>query len=144
MPWTLSFFLVSFLAVMFYLMVVVGWLSGWSRLARTYRAEAKPTGEAIRFQSARLGWVDYSGCVTFVPTESGLHISMLPPFGPGHRPLFVPWSAMTHVKSHDKKWYGPRSTTVSIDVQLPVQAVFPSRVFDWAAANRSRSIQEQP
>ena len=142
MPWTISILVVGSLAFLFYLMVVVAWLSGWSRLARTYRAAARPSGAAIRFQSARFGWVDYSGCVTFIPTESGLHISMMPPFGPGHRPLFIPWSAMTHVKSQDK-WYG-RTTTVSIDAQPPWQAVLPSRVFDRAAASAAASTQEQP
>jgi hypothetical protein len=70
----------------------VGRLSGWARLAHSYRARWPAEGVRIRFQSMRLGrlW-GYNQAITWTCGREGLHISTMLVLRVGHPPLFVPW-----------------------------------------------------
>ncbi len=45
-------------------------------------------------QSARMGLVNYSSCLTVYVSKDGLYLSVWPMFRLGHPPLFLPWSAI--------------------------------------------------
>lgn len=75
------------------ILFVVGRLSGWSTLAGRFRLASTFAGATWEFRSARMRWTfHYGNCVTVGANASGLMLSVLFPFRPGHPPLFIPWS----------------------------------------------------
>ena len=66
-------------------------IGGWRRLAASYVSTGGESGTTFRFRSARVGLVDYSNCLTFTASRSGLSISVLLPFRLAHPMLFIPW-----------------------------------------------------
>lgn len=73
--------------------LLVGWLTGWARLARAYPHQAQRDGQRFRFQTIHMANKGgYGSCVTIGATPLGLHLSILGLFRPGHPRIFVPWS----------------------------------------------------
>jgi hypothetical protein len=68
-------------------------LSGWRALARAYGAPPPPN-ISRKITGGRVGRVAYNGCLV-VGAAEGLALSVLLPFRPGHRSVFVPWSEVT-------------------------------------------------
>jgi hypothetical protein len=66
-------------------------IGGWRRLAASYVSTGGESGTTFRFRSAKLGVVDYSNCLTFTASRSGLLIAVLLPFRLAHPTLFIPW-----------------------------------------------------
>lgn len=97
------------------LLMVIAGSCGWGRLAKSYRARETPPGRVYRFQTARIGWSNYGGCLTARVSEQGLGLALFPLFRPGHPPLFLPWSVLHVVKVHSHWW----SRDVEIDVEDP-------------------------
>lgn len=78
------------------LLFSIGALSGWVSLARRFRLIAGFTGPTWRFQSARMRWTaHYGNCLTVGADASGLMLSILFLFRPGHPPLLVPWTEIS-------------------------------------------------
>jgi hypothetical protein len=72
--------------------LVVGLISGWSELARNYRATQGFVGRSWRFQSARFRWLTgYNNVLTVGANPQGLYLAVFPLFRIGHPPLFIPW-----------------------------------------------------
>lgn len=68
-------------------------ISGWSLLARRFRAAGPFYGETWGWQSARFrGWCSYNNCLTFGASSEGLYLSVMRPFRLFHRALLIPWS----------------------------------------------------
>lgn len=75
------------------LLIVIGRASGWIALAQRYRATEEFTGKRWHMQHAQFRWsMNYSGALTVGANASGLHLSILFPFRPGHPTLFIPWA----------------------------------------------------
>jgi hypothetical protein len=128
-----------FFAVVWWLVLsIIANLGGWASLAKQFPATDAATGRKYGWQSGRFNWCDYNGCITIRVTDAGLRISMPPPFRPGHRPMFLPWSAL-HVIEVCDRWYG---RYVTIDVGSPVVARIrlPLKIMD--AAGRTNSSQQ--
>ena len=68
-------------------------VSGWTTLARFFRATAVPSRSCPWFllQSGRLNAVPYRNCLHVSLLPQGLYISVVPLFGRGHAPLLIPW-----------------------------------------------------
>lgn len=77
-------------------LALCAWLSGWRRLAAEYPARpvAGADDEALRWASARIGIVDYSGALFVRTAASGLAVGPMWPFRPFHPPFEIPWSDM--------------------------------------------------
>lgn len=75
--------------------------SGWSSLARRFRANAAASGQHFRLVSGALGLsylpVNYGGCLFVTVNNTGLHLSILFPFRLMSPPLFIPWSQVQSV-----------------------------------------------
>jgi hypothetical protein len=65
---------------------------GWHVLAARYATKVSFSGERFHFRSARVGGVNYGGCLTFGSGPAGLYLAILFPFRIGHPPLAIPWS----------------------------------------------------
>lgn len=105
------YFLALIPAMGFFLTWLLSNLSGWSRLAQTYRdrgeCRSASLSETARFRTGRLGAVNYHSVLTFVVCETGLGIRVPLLFRLGHPPLFIPWSEFYRV-SDDPMLYSHR------------------------------------
>jgi hypothetical protein len=73
-------------------MILISRLSGWSLLARRFRATEPWTGELWSWQSARFrGWCGYNNCLRVGANPQSLFLSVIMPFGFFHPQLVVPW-----------------------------------------------------
>ena len=72
-------------------------VSGWGQLARTYESNRCFEGDTSRWQSARIGLINYNRVLTFTQMEDGLGLTPMPLFSAGHPPLFIPWKAISYV-----------------------------------------------
>lgn len=79
---------VGFWCTMTYLL---GFLSGWRRLAAHYATDMPVAGRRFRFRSAKSGVVRYNHCLNFAAAPEGLHIWLLAPFRLSGPPLLIPW-----------------------------------------------------
>ena len=67
-------------------------LSGWSSLARRYRAAAPPEGERLTWASGQIGSVSFRSCLNLTLAPSGLFLVPMLPFRLFMPPLLVPWT----------------------------------------------------
>lgn len=102
------------------LALVGGWLlalgvlaskSGWSKLARQYRATGPVEGTRLERVSISVGRLYFRSKGIVVGNTEGVYLSLLPVFRPFHPPLFIPW------KDLDRK--GGHTDQVVFDVGMP-------------------------
>lgn len=97
---------IGILAVPFFwalITTLIARLSGWSRLAESYRTQDAFEGQRWRFESARFRrQANYSSCLTFGANARGLYLATLFLFRPGHPPLLIPWDDVTLQRK--KRW----------------------------------------
>ena len=75
---------------------LLGRISGWARLAETYRAQLPTSGQHWSLQTAYMRfWSHYGSCLTFAADPHGLGISIFLLFRVGHPPLFIPWNEIS-------------------------------------------------
>ena len=122
------------------LSALLAWLDGWRALARHYRAVGLPTGQTFSWQSGRIGWLDYNGCLTIRVCEDGLYLAVWPPVVFSHPPLLLPWSKL-HVVSVRDKWWG-RDVTLTVGTPPLARIRLPLKVLD--AADRLRPPGVRP
>jgi hypothetical protein len=72
-------------------LLLIGHIGGWGRIASKYRARDAFEGRRWSFQSGQFGRSNYGGCLTVGANQRGLRFSVFFPFRPGHPPIFVPW-----------------------------------------------------
>ena len=101
-------------------------ISGWSLLARRYRAPSDVVGESAYLRSGRIGSINYHSCLSFRVNDDGLRIGVAFPLRLAHPPLFIPWDQMHHV-AEDPKLYS-RKVKLSIGHPTIVRAVLPGWV----------------
>jgi len=92
---------ISLLFVLLWCAIVflIAALSGWMDLAERFRLTSTFTGPTWGFQSARMRWTShYGSCLGVGADATGLMLSVLFLFRPGHPPLFVPWSEISVAK----------------------------------------------
>ena len=87
-PWVLA---VLFPVFWCGVLLGIGHLGGWARIASEYGLMDSFEGRRWRFQSGRFGWAHYGNCLTVGAGPRGLHFSVFVIFRPGHPPILVPW-----------------------------------------------------
>jgi hypothetical protein len=141
MPWELWLVLPLFLCVWCAVCLMVAWAGGWSRLARSYRAAGKPAGRSFWMQSARIGWVDYNGCLTIRVSQDGLYLSVWPLLRLAHPPLLLPWSALQVLAVRDRWW--SRAVTLAVGTPPQARLRLPLHVVD-AARDLGQAVDSNP
>lgn len=131
MPW--EFYLTIALLPGFWagLCVVIAQVSGWTRLASRFAADREPDeGIVFRGQILRIGWSDYSGCLTIRVAPEGLYLAVWPIFV-GHRPLLIPWTELRILEERRRRWFAVALVEVSdpplAKLQLPLRIVDAAR-----------------
>lgn len=89
--------LLAYMAILFpAVSLLVSWISGWSTLARQFRAESEFTGSRWTAQTGRMRWLaTYGSCLTIGADASGLYLAVSLLYRFRHPPLFVPWQEIT-------------------------------------------------
>ena len=80
-------------------------MGGWRLLAQAYPLRAPFPSARRSFVGARVGSVNYHGCLHVSADAAGLYIAVLALFRAAHPPLFIPWRDIA--ASHSTSPYGP-------------------------------------
>ena len=101
--WLVLLFIAAWLVMWVAITFALSRLSGWSFLARKFRAASEIDGDKYWFVSGRMGKrflpVNYGYCLFVTVGKAGLHLSLLIPFRLASAPLFIPWSEIEDVKT---------------------------------------------
>ncbi|WP_193214079.1 hypothetical protein [Luteolibacter marinus] len=97
-------FMLVFVGMWVGVCLLISRIGGWSTVAARYPADAVPAGETFRMQSASFGGANYSSCLTITASPAGLHLEVLVPFRPGHRPIFLPAAVIKRAKIRKILW----------------------------------------
>ncbi len=91
---------------------------GWRQLAAKY-ATHQPMPKDMKLGSGMLNMARYNGTLLFKADDRGLWIKTLRLFSPGHRPLFIPWSAVQEYNNSDSFWfYRTKFVAAGVTVRL--------------------------
>jgi len=85
--WFPVFFPVFFVLMWLTVSTLLALFSGWFQLKRQFPVN----GDTPRMQSGMMGWVNFSGILSFAACQSGLRIGVWRLFGPFSSPFQVPW-----------------------------------------------------
>ena len=108
---------VTLFLVMFFVVIplILGRVSGWSRLGAEYRLTGRFEGKRWWFQDVTLrGWCGYNGGVSVGANADGLYLNTI--FYVSHPPLFIPWCDLSVVR-RDIKFLGIRLGMVEFATQ---------------------------
>jgi hypothetical protein len=80
--------------------------SGWATLAKHYRrtSKAEPTLTWRHVVFGRVGWLNYSNCLSVAASSTGLHLTTYFPLRLGQPPLFFPWGDVAARKLPGVLW----------------------------------------
>jgi len=126
-PGVFVLFPVVFVAMWCGIGVLLSRLGGWSRLASRFAAQTSPEGTRFSMQSARIGWVNYNGCLTVHASPDGLHLAIWPLWRLGHPPLFLPWEEFRKARPRRFLWW--KYVACEVLTPGPVQLQLPQKVF---------------
>ena len=92
-PFTVSAYILIFIALWSCVCKLISVFGGWQALSRDYRANSAFDGQKLWLKSVGIrSWTNYSNCITLGVNKYGLYVSVLPIFRIGHPPLFFPWT----------------------------------------------------
>jgi hypothetical protein len=96
-PWPVYLTPFLIVGVAFGTLLSISWISGWSLLARRFRATEPFVGERWNWQSLIFrGWCGYNNCVTVGASPQYLYLSVMRPFKlMFHPPLLIPWNEIS-------------------------------------------------
>jgi hypothetical protein len=117
MTWAVLLVVLAPLAVLLFVLVLLGALSrlsGWSRLADAYPGRAQAARPRRRWGYAVFrGWIGYNGCLVVAADERGMDIAGMPLLLTfGHPPIYIPWSEVIQIRWRRILWmpcYGIRT-----------------------------------
>ena len=106
---TLPFvFPIFFVGLWVFMAVVIGWLTGWPRLQRTYPDRPEAPLLSLRMQSGTMARnVNINGALRLEVCPSGLRVRILRVFGLFSKPFFVPWEEISITTG--QRWFWPVS-----------------------------------
>ena len=134
MPWQAYLTLALLPGFFAGLFVVIGKLSGWSKLAERYRADREPDeGICFRGQDLRIGWFwNYSGGITYRVSPDSIYLAVWSILV-GHAPLLIPWPEIKLVEERPGRWFSVAKIEVGRPplrkLELPLRVIDASR--EW-------------
>ena len=116
---------------------LVGYISGWTTLAKHFRLTSEFVGQRWRMQSAQMRWLaNYNNCLTLGSNDSGLYLSILPLFRFRHPPASDPVGRNFPFPAPPVLF---RYMRLSLGRELGIPLLLRPRVADklkWAAGDR--------
>jgi hypothetical protein len=118
-----------FAAFWCFISLVLGFVSGWQRLALAYATDQAPRGgTAFSWQSGYVGVVRYRNCLNVRVAPEGLFLSTVWLFRLGHKPLLIPWSAIHNPEPRQIFWF--HFTRFQIGEPCIAHVQIPTKVFE--------------
>lgn len=92
-------FLICFGGLWLGIVTLLAWLSGWTRVARTYRAASPAVGGRFTFVSGTVGGggVKYRRALTVPIGADGVAVAVSRLLDLRAPPLFIPWTAVAQI-----------------------------------------------
>lgn len=90
----ITFFILLWAGIIY----TISYASGWQKLAESYSTTYTPTRTkscSCLFRKSS----SYNGVVQYASTSEGLYLKTISLFSIGHKPLFIPWSAIENYES---------------------------------------------
>ncbi len=84
-----------FVSLWVIVLLVVSRMSGWNSLAERFRYDSWFDGEVWKWQSGRMRWCNYNGCMKLGANSTGLYLGLIPPFRFFSPTLLVPWEEVS-------------------------------------------------
>ena len=117
--------------------LVLSYLSGWQTLAASYSAHEPPRGIQFTGQNGSVGVVSYRNSLTVHVAREGLFITTPFIFRIGHKPLFIPWSAIKNQKPIKFLWH--EAIRFEVGPGRGIELRLPTRIFEGRTANAAVS-----
>lgn len=76
---------------------------GWQRLAESF-ATHQPMPPGLQTASGMINLSRYNFTLQLKADDRGLWLKTMPLFSPGHKPLFIPWSAIEQYEGGEGFW----------------------------------------
>lgn len=110
------------------LVLFLSYLGGWQVLAASYEAKDPPRGTLFSGLTGAVGIVSYRNCLKVHAASDGFFLTVPVFFRIGHKPLFIPWSAVRNRKPVKILWY----EAVNFEVGSPrvAELRLPPRIFE--------------
>lgn len=109
-------FPIFFAAIWVLVAKIVAVTGGWPKLAEKYATTSRGEGEFFRMGSARLGkkWfpASYNRCLIIAIGSRGIFMNPWLPFRFFHKPLFLPWRAVTKMEAGKFLWVPQAKITI--------------------------------
>ena len=80
-------------------------VSGWQHLAGIYLAQTPPAGKRLGLVSGSVGAVSYRNALIIHVVRSGFFLEVPFLLRIGHKPLFIPWVAISSEKEIKFLWH---------------------------------------
>ena len=87
-----------------FLSFLLAFVSGWRRLAHSFGSDRPPSGKAFTWQTGIVGVVSYNRCLNIHVAREGLFLSAASLFRVGHKPLLIPWTAISNEEPTQILW----------------------------------------
>lgn len=102
--------------------LLISRISGWSLLARRFRATEPFCGDTWGWQSARFrGWFGYNHCLTIGASQEGLYLSVMLPFRLLHPALLIPWREIEVETGKMFGWYDTAQFRIGTEERITVK-----------------------
>lgn len=87
-------------------MLLIGSISGWGKIAARFPAQPKGAKPAPTLSSIALRWAGfrYNNCIEWCADDDYLHLSMAMPFSLAHPDLSIPWGE-AELREVKRDWY---------------------------------------
>lgn len=107
-------FLVGFPILWMTVLFFVSRIGGWAGLATQFSTNDAPSGERFSWSSAHLNWfARYGNTINVTVSSQGIHLQPVIIFRFGHRPIFIPWRAISSMSR--SKIFGFSWTKLVVD-----------------------------
>lgn len=93
--------------------VLLGFVSGWRRMARRYGTDAPPPPRDLGWTSGSVGLIGYRNTLVPAATPDALDLRVMRMFRPGHPPLRIPWRDIR--EDGTDRWFLIPMVTLRID-----------------------------
>lgn len=90
-PFVFPFF---FVGMWCFVLRLLSFMSGWTKLAGQFHFSDKFEGKYYRFQSGRMNQVNFSSSIEMGVNETGLYLVPMILFRLFHKPLLIPWGEL--------------------------------------------------
>lgn len=117
-----------------FVVLLISRIGSWHTLSKIYPAGTRaPKGEKHEGVVGRVGAANYKFVLTVTIAPDGFFLEVMALFRPGHPPLFIPWSAVTHREVLRVLRWDMISLRIGSPKVATIALALPGKLFDLTA-----------